>query len=102
MALAATMNGQVETVAAASTENHVVLDSQGYDLVHTGEDASGTPDVNTVYISDQAGITASAAAGSKFVLQAGWSITIPSDWRACYFKTAAGAPTLSILPKRGR
>jgi hypothetical protein len=101
MALLATIEGDVYTFAAATSENHVLLDSQGYYLVHNAVDASGSNDLNTVYLSDAPGITASAAAGAKFQLKAGTSIEVPDKWRAVYCKTAAGAPTISVLPKKG-
>ena len=101
MALLATIEGGVYTFAAATSENHVLVDSQGYDIVHNAVDASGSGDTNTVFLSDEPSITASAAAGAKFQLRAGMSISLPDRWRAVYFKTAAGAPTISVLPRKG-
>jgi hypothetical protein len=102
MALLATIEGGPRKVAAADTENHILLDSQGYTIMHDGVDVSNTPDLNTIYISDTPGITASAAAGEKLALVYGRYIEVPDKWRAVYFVTAAGAPTFSVLPKRGR
>lgn len=101
MSLLATIEGGVYQVAAATSENHVVIDSNGYDVIHLGLDAAGSADTNAVYISQTAGITASPAAGAKYTMKSGSSFSIPEDWRTVYFKTASGAPMLSFLPKKG-
>jgi len=102
MALLATVEGQPVKVEATTTENHILLDSQGYSIAHDGVDTAGAEELDAIFFSDQPGMTASHAAGTKFTMVAFRAIDVPDKWRALYFRTAAGAPTFSVLPKRGR
>lgn len=105
MAEQASLDGGPYTVAASTTEHHVVLDGAGYSVVHCNVEADLTAGTDPVFISNAPGITASGANGAKFVLLGGYAIDIPKEWRALYFKLAAGAataPILSILPVRGK
>ena len=104
MSLAAALVGQVYSAACeAGVEHHVTIDGNGpYSVVHTGINVSGVAATGNVYISAAGTITATDAAGAKFILKSGYAIDIPTEWRTMYFKTAAGAPVLSFLPKRGK
>jgi hypothetical protein len=102
MALLATVEGQPVKVEATTNENHILVDSQGYSLAHDGCDTAGAEELDAIFFSPVSGFTASHAAGEKFALVAGRAIEIPDKWRTVYFRTAAGAPTFSVLPKRGK
>lgn len=102
MALLATLNSIASLVAASTTENHVILNSDGYTVKHTGLDAAGSASTGPVILQRDASITATmAAADGKIALISGEEMDIPSEWRTLYFRTGSGSPMLSIRPKKG-
>lgn len=104
MALAVALTGQPYTAACeAGVEHHVTIDGSGpYSVQHNSINAASAAAVGNIYISNAAGITATDAAGAKFILKSGYAFDIPSEWRTLYFVTAVGAPTISFIPKRGK
>ena len=83
-----------------TVESSIVLDpDRDYTCVHSGEDTSGNPVTNTAYLSSSAGVDADASEGDdKAKLLDGGSITVGPGWKALYFATEAGAPTMTVVP----
>lgn len=88
------------TIAASATETYIELEeSREYAVGHTGLNVAGTAQTDTVYLSKAGTITATMAEGlDKFALKSGWITTVGPGWKKLFFKTAANAPVMAIMP----
>lgn len=101
MATAATLDGLPEVVAASSTEADVELaGNRRYTFLHLGQDVSGGfVGDNIVLKIGVAAITADdSAAPNKVILIPGVAVTLRLNTQQVFYKTAAGAPTMQIIP----
>ncbi|MGE3667683.1 MAG: hypothetical protein AB7G51_13805 [Steroidobacteraceae bacterium] len=87
-------------VAASSTPDTVALNPMvAYSIAHDAEDASGTPDENTIYLSFSDTVDADSSAGTnKAKLLAGRAMPIRRGVKQIRFASAAGAPTFTVVP----
>lgn len=94
------INGGLAVVEAATAERSVLLDAtREYTLAHDGETVAGVADTNTIYLSTDSTVTPAAGSGSgKFKLLAGRSVVVGPHVAVLRFKTASGAPTMSVSP----
>lgn len=96
------IDGELAVLVAGTDDVAVTLDPRReYTLAHDGENVSGSEDTNTVYLAIGAAATATAAEGAnKFKLKNGRAVVVGPGADVLHFKTAAGAPTLSVSPSQ--
>lgn len=70
-----------------------------YTIAHDGETNGGVADSNNVYLATATGVTASSAEGAnKAKLLPGRTIVVGPGVDTLALKTAAGAPTVTVVP----
>ncbi len=90
-------------VTSTSQDELFVDEMREYTISHDGETNAGVADTNTVYIairtaSDASDVVATAAEGTnKIKLLNGRSVVVGPSVRSIRHKTAAGAPTFTII-----
>lgn len=87
-------------VAASVSPDTVELNPLlAYSFAHDGEDATGAPDENTIYLAFGDTVEADASTGTnKAKLLAGRALPIRRGVKQVRFATAAGAPTFTVVP----
>ena len=92
------VDGGLAVLEAATTERSVALNRyREYTLRHDGEDATGSPNSSTVYLALNQAPSPDAAAGEdRFKLLAGSVVVIGPGVTTLRFRTASGAPTISV------
>ncbi len=93
-------------LAASTTMAFVELNpDREYTLLHEEETVAGVADSNTIYftttpkVTDADAVVADATAGdNKMKLQSGRALVFGPKFYGLQFKTAAGAPTFTLLP----
>jgi len=99
MATDISQSSEAAIIEADTTQDSVTLHKdRTYTIVHTGLNASGGADANTIWFA-QGDVTASWAVGTdKLPVQDGQSVVVGPALATLNFKTAAGSPVFSIIP----
>ncbi len=91
-------------IVTSTAQDELFLDERReYTISHDGETNAGAADANTIYIairtaSDEDDVVATSAEGTnKIKLRDGRSVVVGPSVRAIRHKTAAGAPTFTII-----
>lgn len=87
------------TVEATTTLQHLTLNGQKYQLIHTGMDSAGAEDPTPIYFGfDNLQLEASPEQNNSFILTIGPTIYIGPDVEILSYITATSTPLFQLVP----
>jgi hypothetical protein len=93
------INNELATIATSTNGDCVTVEKdRSYTVAHDRENSSHAPDTNTVYLALDDEDPDGDVGLNKFKLLSGRTVEICPGHSKIHFKSASGAPTISIAP----